>query len=205
MIMRPDFFCLFHIWDGDLWFTKASVWFTSKPHFQHNHGRTVPPHWNEPDKLSARCSHESENYSMQSPVFSCHSELNQSTPSVVFYSPLNCVLWCQEPTSHPIMCVMSRHPAPLTPLCRLLLRCCIFTFIIYCTLVTTAVFPHFYSTNWSQSPFNGISINLLNGFKNSFSLMWVFKKILMWTLKVCSRRAQFDRISSVSARLGPDS
>lgn len=84
----------------------------------------------------------------------------------------------------------------------------IFIFIIchykkWAIFVTTAVFSNFYSTNSSQSPFNGISINLLNGFKNSLTLMWV-SEILMWTLKMCSRCAQFDRISSVSARLSRD-
>lgn len=62
---------------------------------------------------------------------------------------------------------------------------------------TTAVSSNFYSTNSSQSPFNGISINLLNGFKNSLTPMWI-SEILMWTLKLCSRCTQFDRISSVS-------
>lgn len=143
----------------------------------------------------------------KAPIFYCHSELNQSGQSrhsVVFYFPANCVLRCQYPPSFSIMCVMNRHRALLSPCHSLLLCHCIFIFIAKSIFVTTAVFSNFYSTNWSQSPFNGISINLLNGFKNSLALMWV-SKILMWTLKICSRCAQFDRISSVSARLSPNS
>lgn len=143
------------------------------------------------------------------PIFSCHSELNHS---LVFYFPVNCILWCQYILFFPsltIMSVMNRYRALVSPFHSLLLRRCTFFIFIIChykkwaIFVTTAVFSNFYSTNSSQSPFNGISINLLNGFKNSLTLMWV-SEILMWTLKTCSRCAQFDRISSVSARLSRD-
>lgn len=42
-------------------------------------------------------------------------------------------------------------------------------------LVTTAAFSNFKSSSSSQSPSNGISINLLNGFKKSLALMRVSK------------------------------
>lgn len=103
------------------------------------------------------------------------------------------------------MSQMNRRLSMHSPFHSLWLCYCIFIIIMShkklakSIFVTTAVSSNFYSTNSSQSPFNGISINLLNGFKNSFVLMWV-SKILMWTLKMCSRCTQFDRISSVSAR-----
>lgn len=157
------------------------------------------------DKLQVRISHVSQTkYSMQSARFllSLWIKSIKTLCGVLFSSELCFTM--SIPSTFSIMCLMNRHRALLSPCHSLLLCHCIFIFIAKSIFVTTAVFSNFYSTNWSQSPFNGISINLLNGFKNSLALMWV-SKILMWTLKICSRCAQFDRISSVSARLSPNS
>lgn len=145
----------------------------------------------------------------KAPIFYCHSELNQSRHSALFYFPLNCVLWCRWIFFSPSMTIMSQTNGHLS--LRPWVSDCATAFQYSSwaikewaesIFVTTAVSSNFYSTNSRQSPFNGISINLLNGFKNSLALMWI-SEILMWTLKVCSRCTQFDRISSVWVRLSP--
>lgn len=71
----------------------------------------------------------------------------------------------------PSMTIMSQMNMHLSPQSMITVRYCIFIFITShkklaeSIFVTTAVSSHFCSTNSSQSPFNGISINLLNGFK----------------------------------------
>lgn len=100
------------------------------------------------------------------------------------FVPVNCILWCRYIFFCPSETIMSPHLA-LLPFCSLLWGSCSFILFINRIKMSPSLGWFFFchnscifflkSSSSSQSPFNWISINLLNGFKNSLALVRVSK------------------------------